>query len=178
VPINGAAAATADTTPVNRKEDRMKRFSQLACLGLAVALLAACGGGGGGPLSKEDYAKKVNAVGETLSSSFDAIGEASEASSPEELQDKIGSAREALSDAAAELEGLTPPDGLSAPHAQLVAGLSALATDLDELASTIEQASADPARAFDALTAFTALDSMAQLQSAIEQLQAAGVEIG
>lgn len=113
-----------------------------------VALLAVAGcGGGADRLSKDEYAKRVAAAGDTLADTFTTIGSetsslsTSDASSDEVLDQAAANIRKgssALRSTADDLDDLEPPEDADDAHEKLVKGLRLLADDVDELADAVE----------------------------------------
>ena len=164
----------------------------LVAAAVLVPVAVGCGGGGGGDtLSKEDYASRVAAVGNTLETSFAEVasqcgalasGDISSLGDVEgalgDLADVLRGAEASLTDAADELDDLTPPEDAQAAHDQLVEGLRLLATDFADFAVTVEEG--DLAKLQTAATAFQAIDqseAFRVLQEATDELKAKGYDI-
>ena len=101
-------------------------------LGLAVVTLIAAGCGG---TSKEDYEEEIDGVSETLDEQFTEIGrDIQESGSLENAAGEVRKGAVVLDEAAADLEGIDPPDDAEEAHAKIVDGVAALADDFREAA--------------------------------------------
>jgi hypothetical protein len=170
----------------------MSKAVVLLALLVSSALLAACGGGGGGTtLSKEEYGQTVAQAGDSLGQAFEELAtKASDAaqsdiSSGEDLNTMMDTLATVLGDAAAKvnaqadtLEGLDPPEDAQAANDKLVAGLRALAGDVEELQTAVENG--DFANVLDLAAKFQEVassDAGAQIQSAIDELKGKGYDV-
>ena len=162
----------------------MKRKAITAALALVTVVftVAACGGtsatSAGGPLSKGDYEKQVNTIGNEL-------GEAMEDLTDLDLGADVGAAIEqfatveaALQGAADEMRAVEPPAEVAAEHAALVTAFDEFATGVGQLEALAGSAAADPQAASELALKMLELLDVAQFTSAIEAIQSKGFEIG
>jgi hypothetical protein len=155
----------------------MKRFTVAALAVLAAAILAGCGGGGG--VSKEEFESTMGSVGDSIAESFQSLAEsAPSATSFDELSDQLNQVKSDLEGAAGELDSLEFPEDIADTKDQLISGVEALAGDVQGLIDAVE--SGDLTSIQDAAAEFQNLDlsSLTDIQEAIEQIQAAGYDVG
>ncbi len=147
-------------------------------LGVAVVLAFAaggCGGGGGGDrLSKAEYQQEVKKVGDTLTSSVDGLTGAFSASpdSLDQVGTQIDELREAMNQAADDLDALEPLEDAQSAHDQLVEGIRGFADELGEVADAARDGDLAKLRGFS--ENFENSGSVKQIQAATEELQAKG----
>lgn len=156
----------------------MKRFTVLALAVLAAAILAGCGGGGDGGVSKEEFESRMGSIGDSIEDSFESLAEdAPNASSFDELSDELDEVEADLEKAVSELDSLEFPDDVADTKSQLVAGVKALAGDIQSLIDAVE--SGDVSTIQDAAAEFQNLDlgSLATIKAAIDKIKAAGYEV-
>jgi hypothetical protein len=161
-----------DLSPRGARTPRYgQRIGVLAVAALLLLVPAGCGGGGGGRMSTTAYEHEVNGAGEQLSSVFGLVDQNTQTLN--QFAIKVGRARKALDDVTSELAKVKPPKDAERPHAQLVAALRDLSTDLRKLsaaARTGSQQKTDRAR--------RRLSTPAKkILQAIQQLQAAGFDV-
>jgi hypothetical protein len=151
----------------------------LACVLGAVAL-AGCGGGGGGngsALSKEDYEEQMQALQADLEQSADELQQAF--SDPQDIPamtEGLNQAADLFDDASASLDGIEPPEDVADPHQVMVDKTAAAANELRDFADTVENASL--AELQTQLTEFQNIEEFGELEQAVNDIQAAGYDIG
>jgi soluble cytochrome b562 len=142
---------------------------------------SACGGGGGGSrLSKADYQTKVQAIGDEFSSTLDDVFSdpaLQDPSSLTEAADVIRHGADLIRQAADDLDALNPPAEVEATHDQFVAGFKAFADDLDGFAQATEDGDLDAIEQFNQQLNDESLDSMKQVQDAVDAFEAAGYDL-
>ena len=125
----------------------MKSLAMLAAAALLVGLAtfgAACKNGGGG-LSLEEYFQELDSIQEQTDATFAtqeaSAGEPAADASGEELtaffRDNITGSADILRGAAADVDGIDPPDEVADAHSDLVATTNELVAVLDDMADSI-----------------------------------------
>lgn len=140
---------------------RPLRHVTLAFVVLAAAALLAAGCGG--PLSKAEYEKQVEKIGNKVDSSIDKLSPKADA--PPSADD-IAKAADSLNEAADELNRIEPPGDVAKAHGLMVKGLQHMASSFEKLANRLEGAKADKERMD---TFFTFLNDK-DAQKAIKEL--------
>jgi hypothetical protein len=168
-----------------------KRALALVPAGAATLLLAAgCGDGGGAksssptvatttattpaapdtaPLAKAAYVSKMKAIGKSLSTSLNSLGAATTAA---KAATALESVQTDLRRAADRIESLTPPDTITAQHAQLAKAVRDFA---DELGPVITKLKAGN---MTALSAVPSLKGLQEIQTASMAITNKGYKIG
>jgi hypothetical protein len=149
-------------------ETRFRRLPQVAALLVAAAVVAA-GCGGGGRLSKAQYEKTVQAEGRKFQEASKKLSTAGVTSAQ-----ALKTAKDALEQAADDLDGVRPPKDVEADNHKVVVGLRALASALDK----INAAKGNPARQQKALQELTRLKPVEQAQAAINDMKRKGYDLG
>lgn len=159
----------------------MKRILILLLVLSAVTVAAGCGGGGdsssSGPLSKEDYEQQMQALQEDLSGTADELSSAfSNTSDLGAMADGLRSAADLMDEASTGLDGITPPGDVAEPHQVMVDQSASAATTLRDFADTIENTPLSEIQS--KLAEFQNIEEFAELQQAVDDIKAAGYDIG
>jgi hypothetical protein len=143
-----------------------------AALLAALALVAAgCGG-----TSKDDYEKKVDAVGKTLDDQFTEIGrDIQSAGSLPKAAGDVEKGADALDEAAADLDDIDPPDDAKDAHEKIVGGVELLADDFR--AASKAAASNDTAKVLELLGGLETSKGFKQITQARNELKDAGYDV-
>ena len=157
-----------------------RKFGVLA-LALTLGLfVAACGGGGdsssvgGDRLSKDEYLTKVKAVGEKMSATMGALGEAP--SDPEAGGKQFADLSTALQGAADDLAALNPPEEVEDAHKKFAEGVSMLADDIGKAGEAMSGGDMGDAMSF--VGGLANSDAMKKIQEAADELEKAGYNVG
>jgi len=134
----------------------MKHRSITILLALVTAALIAAGCGGG--MSKSEYEKEVNKIGDRVEKKFDAVEEVP-------TQDDIKSAQKAIDTAVSDLEDLDPPSEISDLHDDLIDTIKSMNGVLDRMAPLME----DATKAMKDPTSVDQ-DAMTELQTKMEKV--------
>ena len=151
----------------------------LACL-LGVVVMAGCGGDGGGngsALSKEDYEQQMQALQADLEATAEPLQEAF--ANPQDLPavaNGLNETADLFDQASTDLDGVEPPEDVADPHQAMVDNTAGAADKMRDIADTVENGSA--AEAQEALASFQTLDELTELQEAVDDIKAAGYDIG
>jgi HPt (histidine-containing phosphotransfer) domain-containing protein len=157
----------------------------------ALLLTAGCGGSGGdGALSGEEYEATIVEIGDTLEQAFaDVATEAQSVSQDIGSLDEAGEAfdslaqtvaqgADALTDAAAELDSLEPPDDAADANQALAAGLRALSSDLSELEEALQGGDfSQIVQLGNELQEIATSEAGTQIEAAIQELQSLGYDV-
>ena len=147
-------------------------------LALVGGVLAA--GCGGGALSKTEYIKRVRTISNTFSDTIAETFNSPELQDPNNLSaaaDVIRKGADQIRGATAELEDLSPPSEVEAPHDRLVSGLNDFADDLDRFAEATASGNITQIQQLAEQIASESLPSMTQVQSAIDEFKDKGYDI-
>jgi uncharacterized membrane protein len=151
----------------------------LACL-LGVVVLAGCGGGGGGngeALSKEDYEAAMQSLQTDLEASADELQQAfSDPSDIDAMSDGLNQTADLMSDASQSLDEIEPPEDVAEAHQAMVDQSASAADRLTEFADTVANASLADLQ--DTLSEFQNFEEFAALEKAVNDIEAAGYDIG
>ena len=157
-----------------------RKFGVLA-LALTLGLfVAACGGSGGSGsaggdrLSKDAYLTKVKAVGEKMSATMEALGEAP--SDPAAGGKQFEDLSTALKGAADDLAALNPPEEVEDAHKKFTEGVSMLADDIGKAGEGMM--SGDMGEAMGFVSTLASSDAMKKIQEAADELEKAGYNVG
>ena len=168
------------------------KFFVALALGAAVLLLAAgCGGGGGGGTTgsqatttttttsspaptgpaptKADYVKQMKVIGQSLSTSLNTLGAATTAAKAATALAKV---QTDLRGAADKLAAITPPDAITAQHAQLVKAVRDFADELSPVIKSLQ------AGKMTALSSVPTLKGLTEIQTASTSISNKGYKIG
>lgn len=151
----------------------------LACL-LGVVVIAGCGGGSGngGALSKEDYEQQMQALQADLEQSATALERAfSDPQNSPAVSAGLNDAADIFDDASTSLSEIEPPDDVADPHQVMVDKTASAADKIRGIADRIENA-ATPAEISNELIEFSNMQELTELQQAVDDIQAAGYDIG
>ncbi len=153
----------------------------VACL-LGVVVIAGCGGGGGGDngsaLSKEDYEEQMQALQADLSQSATELQRAF--SNPQDapaVSAGLDEAADIFDDASTSLSEIEPPEDVAEPHQVMVDKTASAAGKIRGVADRVENA-ATPAEISNELAEFSSIEELTELQQAVDDIQAAGYDIG
>jgi hypothetical protein len=153
---------------------------RFACL-LAVVVIAGCGGGGGGSgsaLSKEDYEGQMQALQADLSRSVTELEQAfADPQNSPAVSAGLNDAADIFDDASTSLSEIEPPDDVADPHQVMVEKTASAAHKIRNIADRVESA-ATPAEVSNELIEFSGMAELTQLQRAVDDIQAAGYDIG
>jgi len=145
-------------------------------LAAALATLALAGCGGGGPLSKDDYNKKIDAAGQALARSFAGLGPAlSNAQDQTKLSEKLSAAGEALREQGTKLGTLEPPEDIAQANRQLADGLTKMGDSYDQVAKSIQ--SGTISQALPKLQAITTSEGLDLVRKALTTIKAKGYKV-
>ncbi len=152
----------------------------LACL-LGVVVIAGCGGGGSGDngsaLAKEDYEQQMQALQADLMQSADELQQAfSDPSDISAMAAGLDDAADIFDDASTSLDEIEPPDDVAEPHQVMVDKTASAADAVREFSDTIENASL--AELTQRLPEFQNIEEFDELEQAVDDIQAAGYDIG
>jgi hypothetical protein len=95
-----------------------------------VFLTAGCGGGGKKPVTKAEYEAQMQPIASRLASTAGAL---TSATTKKAGIDALTKLEVALTEAAKQLDQITPPANVAKAHAQLTAAASEFATELEPL---------------------------------------------
>ena len=168
-----------------------RAFTLLPLGAVAVLLGAGCGGGGGStsgsptvstttaaeattteasaPLAKAAYVKRMQAIGQSLSTSLNSIGGATTAPKAANVLETLQSD---LRRAADRIELLVPPAAIKAQHAQLVKAVRDFADDLDGVITKLKGGN------ISALSTVPTLKGLQEVQTASTAIVNKGYKIG
>jgi hypothetical protein len=151
----------------------------LGCL-LGVVVIAGCGGGDGGngsALSKADYEAAMQALQADLQASTEELQDAfSDPTDIPAMTEGLRQTADLMDKASQSLDDIKPPEDVADPH-QTMVDLSALAADkLSEFADTVANASL--AELQDTLAEFQNFEEFEALEDAVNDIKAAGYDIG
>ena len=150
----------------------------LACL-VGVIAISGCGGGGGGgeALSKEDYEAQMQALQEDLSASADQLQQAfSDPQNADAMSEGLNDAAGLLDEASQSLDDIAPPEDIADAHQTMVDKSAAAAEKLREFADTVANASL--AELQESLQEFQTIEEFSELEAAVNEIKAAGYDIG
>jgi soluble cytochrome b562 len=155
---------------------RHRGAATLAALALAV-VVAGCGGGGGGGggrLSKSEYEQRIQKDGKEITVVFKPLSKPP--SSLDQLAKEIKTGQDKLREAAADLDGVTPPKEVEHDNDVLVAGLRKLADQLEPLRKGADKG--DVKLVQKAVTDLQNSRSLKEAQRATEDMKKKGYKIG
>ena len=151
----------------------------LACV-LGAVVIAGCGGGGGGgngALSKEDYEEQMQALQADLQESATELQEAfSDPSDIPAMTAGLNDAADIFDEASASLDAIEPPEDVADPHQLMVEKTASGANEIREFADTIENANLQELT--ERLPEFQNIAEFGELEQAVDDIQAAGYDIG
>jgi hypothetical protein len=151
----------------------------LVCL-LGVVAVAGCGGGGGNgsSLTKEDYEEQMQALQADLSRSATELEQAfSDSQDSPAVSAGLNDAADIFDDASASLSEIEPPDDVADPHQVMLDKTASAAAKIRGIADRVENA-ATPAEVSNELVEFSSMEELTDLQQAVDDIQAAGYDIG
>jgi hypothetical protein len=164
-----------------------KRVAALLAPAVGAVVLAGCGGGGttttsgattaaatttaasSTPLAKTDYVKRMKTIGRSLSTSLNTLGSAKTAASAAKA---LASVQTDLRAAADRLAALSPPDAISAEHAQLVKAVRDFADELGPVIAKLRKGK------MSALSTVPTLKGLTEIQTASTAITSKGYKIG
>lgn len=150
----------------------------LLVLSSLVAVAAGCGGGGGARLSKSDYQKQLNTIGNSLSGTANGIGSLnrSDLKAASTGLDKLAGV---FDTAVAKVSKLKAPKDIESAQADLVAALKSAAAELRSYATKLKTTSLANAQGLvKQLQNVTSSVPFKQIQAAIKEYQAKGYSVG
>ncbi len=151
----------------------------LACL-LGVVVMAGCGGGdggNGGAVSKEDYEAAMQSLQADLAASANELQEAfSDPTDIDAMSDGLSQTADLMSEASQNLDEIEPPEDVADAHQTMIDQSAAAADRLSEFADTVANASLADVQ--DTLAEFQDFDEFAALEEAVNDIEAAGYDIG
>lgn len=151
-------------------------FARRTAVVTALAALIFAGCGGSSALSKDEYTKKINATGKSLSQSFTDLGPAmTNAKDTSKLSATLESGAKALRDQAKQLDGITPPEEVKQANKDLVAGLNAMGDSFDQAAKAAK--SGTLTAILPKLQAITTSKGVDLVRKAITAIKAKGYKI-
>ena len=159
----------------------MKRLLILLFCLSALTVAAGCGGGdsnsSSGALSKEDYEQQMQALQAKLSGTADELSAAfSDPSDIDAMSQGLRDAADPLDEASSGLADITPPEDVADPHQSMVDNSASAADAIREFADTIETTPLTELQA--KLAEFQDIEEFAELQKAVDDIKAAGYDIG
>jgi len=114
----------------------MRRALVFVLLAAALAVTAAgCGGGGDGRLGKSDYEEQVQAVDVELFNALRAVGTAATANG---ALAALKQCQAAFTQAADELDAISPPEDVEAEHEALASGVRAFPGQLKPIIARVQ----------------------------------------
>lgn len=137
------------------------------------AILAAAGCGGG--RAESEYAAAYTAVTSKIERELERL-ESTPAIDPAKLRSRLRTMAAALGDAATQLAAIEPPDEARAGHAEVHAGVTALAADVRRSAGALADRES-PTGIVRALREITNSQGPAQIEAGEQQLRQVGYEI-
>jgi hypothetical protein len=142
----------------------------LAMLLLAVGLIAGCGSD-----DKDEYADQVVEVITPLSETLTSLGEQlSNSETPDEYADLISESEETIDQGIADLEAITPPEGLEGVNEDLIAAFEGFNESLAEVSAATE--SGDLAKVEKATLALP--EAAVTFQDQLTQIQEDAIDAG
>ena len=151
-----------------------------ACL-LGILAIAGCGGGAGearSSLSKQDYEGQMQTLQADLERSVSKLEKAF--SNPQDapaISTGLTDAADIFDEASSSLDEIEPPDDVAEPHQVMVEETASAAAKIRGIADRVKDASTG-AEIANELTEFSTLDELTDLQQAVDDIQAAGYDIG
>jgi hypothetical protein len=154
-------------------------FALLLALGAIGLASAGCGGGGGGgsgPLSKEDYEGRMQALQAKLSDSAEELsGSLSNPTDLAAVADGLDRAADLLDEAAEGLDGIEPPSEIRAAHQSLIDNASKAGEQLRELADKVRTSTV--AELGESIGELTSLQVLEDLGKAVSEIKGKGYDI-
>jgi hypothetical protein len=145
----------------------------------AIALLApSCGGDS--RLSKADYERRVNQIGQQLSDTLEKTFSSPQFQSPsslEEAADVLRLGQNEMASAADRLDEVNPPEEIESIHDRFVKGIRDFATDFGSFAEATEKGDLAALQRFSQQISDESLPSMIAVNQATAALKAKGYDI-
>ncbi len=154
---------------------RHRGAATLAAVALALAA-AGCGGGGGGggELSKSQYEQHLTSDSQGIRKAFEPLS--TQPSSLAELANELKVGEQKLTEAADDLDGVTPPKEVQKDNDALVAGLRKLSGELESLRSAA--AKKDPKLVQKALADLRTSHALVDARRATDDMKKKGYKLG
>src|SRR5438094_4911973 len=163
-------------SPAERPHRRLiAAFAAALCLVLPVS---ACGSRA--RLSKAEYERRVNDLGNRFSSTLRTVFSSPQLKNPSSLKqaaDVIRKGADVIRHAADDLDGLNPPPAADHAHGLLVGGFKQFADDLDGFADDAQAGNLSKMSQFDQAVSTESLPSMMKIKQASDELKALGYQI-
>jgi hypothetical protein len=150
----------------------------VAAVAAVAFLVGACGGKA--RLTKADYERQVNRIGNQLSTTLNATFSSPKLRNPSSLKDAAGVIRAGqknLQDAADRLDQLNPPEQVEKVHDQLVKGFRDFAQAFGRFAQATEKGDLATIQSLNQQVSNRTLPAMVAIQKAIDALKAKGFDI-
>jgi hypothetical protein len=146
---------------------------------MVIALLAS-GCGGGSRLTKTQYERTVNQIGNQLTATLTDTFSSPKLTDPSSLQeaaDVIRTGQRNIRDAADRLDEVNPPKEIEEIHDQLAQGFRDFATAFGAFAQATEKGDLEAIQRFNQQVNDQTLPAMIAIQKAIDELNAKGFDI-
>lgn len=154
----------------------MKRAFVLA----AAVVLMASGCGGESRLTKAEYERRVNQIGQQLTDTLERTFSAPEFQNPSSLKqaaDVLRQGQNDMEDAADRLDDVSPPEEIQSIHDRFVKGIRDFAKDFGRFAEATEKGDLAALQRFSQQISDESLPSMIAVNRATEALKAQGYDI-
>lgn len=146
----------------------------------AVVALLASSCGGGSRLTKAEYERKVNQIGQQLTDTLEKTFSSPQFQSPSSLKeaaDVLRQGQEDMEAAADRLDEVNPPEEIQSIHDQFVKGIRDFARDFGRFAEATEKGDLAALQRFSQQISDESLPSMVTVNRATEALKAKGYDI-